>query len=287
MLRKSKVKTLQFDVQGVSNEGVISGVLNYFGNKDHAGDVTLKGAFRHSIKMIEESGRYLVMLWQHDPDKPIGVWKNLRETARGLEGDGYINLDTALGREAYALAKQGALSGISIGYWVIEEEYDSKTKTNYLKELELRETSLVTFPCNELARIEEVKKMKLNEKGLPSQEELKSFLTSYGAAEELAMAIVAKYLPDYVSPEEEAQRKAAAQEEIKSTLEGLCEKHGLSLKEALDAIEGVDQVRDADVLAKENEEEEPEDDKPEDEQKEQPTDESGEKSDSLDDFFTK
>lgn len=105
---------------------------------------------------------------------------------------------------------------------------------------------------------------------------------SYGAAEELAMAIVAKYLPDYVSPEEEAQRKAAAQEEIKSTLEGLCEKHGLSLKEALDAIEGVDRVRDADVLAKENEEEEPED-----EQKEQPTDEPDEKSDSLDDFFTK
>ncbi|HFQ4926334.1 TPA: HK97 family phage prohead protease [Vibrio vulnificus] len=281
MLKKSKVKTLQFEVQGVSNEGVISGVLNYFGNKDHAGDVTLKGAFKHSIKTIEESGRYLVMLWQHDPDKPIGVWKNLRETARGLEGDGHINLETALGREAYALAKQGALSGISIGYWVIEEEYDSKTKTNYLKELELRETSLVTFPCNELARIEEVKKMTLNEKGLPSQEELKSFLVNCGAAEEVAVAIVAKYLPDYVSPEE-AQRKAKAQEEIKSTLQGLCEKHGLSLKEALDAIEGVDQVRDANVLAKENEDEEPEN-----EQKEQPTDESEEKFDSLDAFFTK
>lgn len=36
MLKKSKVKTLQFDVDELSNEGVISGVLNYFGNKDHA-----------------------------------------------------------------------------------------------------------------------------------------------------------------------------------------------------------------------------------------------------------
>ncbi|MCR9513239.1 HK97 family phage prohead protease [Vibrio alginolyticus] len=282
MLKKSKVKTLQFDVDELSNEGVISGVLNYFGNKDHAGDITLKGAFKHSIKVIEESGRHLVMLWQHDPEKPIGIWKNLRETSRGLEGEGHINLETELGREAYALAKQGALSGISIGYWVIDEEYDSKTKTNYLKELELRETSLVTFPCNELARIEEVKKMKLDEKGLPSDEELKSFLVSCGTSEELAMAIVAKYMPDYVSPEEEAQRKAEAKEEVKTTLESLCEKHGLSLKEALDAIEGVDEVRDSDVIAKEEQEDEEQEQK-----EEEPEEDAEEKSDSLDDFFTK
>lgn len=63
MLRKSKVKIFQFDVQGVSNEGVILGVFNYFGNKDYVGDVIFKGVFKYSIKMIEESGCYLVMLW--------------------------------------------------------------------------------------------------------------------------------------------------------------------------------------------------------------------------------
>ncbi|HCM1516422.1 TPA: HK97 family phage prohead protease [Vibrio parahaemolyticus] len=286
MLMKEKKKTLHFNAKSVSDEGVISGVLNYFGNKDHAGDVTLKGAFKNSIKSIMESGRDLVMLWQHDPNKPIGVWKNLRETARGLEGDGYINLDTTLGREAYALAKQGALSGLSIGYWVIDEEYDRTTKTNYLKEIELRETSLVTFPCNEQARIDEVKKLKLNQKGLPTVEDLKSHLVSSGLEAEVAEAICSKYMPDYVDPEEAERLKEAAKEEVKTTVSDLMATHGLTLKEVVAAIEGGDEPRNTDNDTKEEEEEE-EEVKKEDQEQEEEDPEEGQKTQTLDDFFSK
>ncbi|MCV5335235.1 hypothetical protein OFD71_43850, partial [Escherichia coli] len=77
------------------------------------------------------------------------------------------------------------------------------------------------------------------------------------------------------------QRKAEAKEEVKTTLESLCEKHGLSLKEALDAIEGVDEVRDSDVIAKDEQEDEEQEQK-----EEEPEEDAEEKSDSLDDFFT-
>ncbi|EPO2258101.1 HK97 family phage prohead protease [Vibrio parahaemolyticus] len=235
---KHLVKTLQFNAETLTSEGVVSGVLNHFNNKDHAGDVTLKGAFLKSIAALEKSGRFLVMLWQHDPTKPIGVWKNLRETERGLEGDGYINLDVELGREAYALAKQGALTGISIGYWVVDEHYDPTTGINYLKEVELRETSLVTFPCNEHSRIDEVKHMKLNKKGLPTVDALKEHLLGSGMDKDMVEAVVAKYMPDYVSPEEQEAAKAAALEEINK----LAEEHGLEIKVADKVTETTDKV---------------------------------------------
>ena len=157
-------KQLAFKAESISDLGVVSGVLNAFGNKDYANDITVKGAFSKSLVQLKSDGRELVMLWQHDHSVPIGIWKNLKETSRGLEGDGHINLDVQQGREAYSLAKQGALSGISIGYHVIDEEYDYKSTTNYLKEVSLIETSLVTFPANDLSRVEEVK-LNLKNKG--------------------------------------------------------------------------------------------------------------------------
>ncbi|KAB0285651.1 HK97 family phage prohead protease [Vibrio fortis] len=279
-MKKEGKKTLSFDTKSINDEGVISGVLNYFGNKDHAGDVTLKGAFKNSIKSIQESGRELVMLWQHDPDKPIGVWKNLRETSRGLEGDGYINLDTVQGKEAYSLAKQGALSGLSIGYWVLDEEYDRPTKTNYLKEIELRETSLVTFPCNEQARIDEVKNLKLNPKGLPSVDDLKEHLLQGGLEEAVVDSICAKYMPDYTDPEEEARLKEAERVKNIEKVVALLEHGGLTVKDIADAIEASDPNVTTDEGTKEEEETEEVESKEGEEEPE-------EKSTSLDDFFSK
>jgi len=210
-------KAITCDSKSITEQGVLSGILNHFDNKDYAGDITQKGAFTVSLKQITDSGRDLVLLWQHDQTQPIGVWKNLRETARGLEGEAHLNLDVAQGKEAYALAKQGALSGFSIGYYVVNESYDAKTKANLLHEVSLLETSLVTFPCNDLSRTEEVK-MKLKNNVLPTVDELKSFLQTQGVSESDTNMICAKYLPEYIDPEEalrlRAEAKQAAQEQV-------------------------------------------------------------------------
>ena len=49
------------------------------------------------------------MLWQHKTrEQVIGVWDDATETDQGLYVKGRI-LDTALGNDAYTLAKAGAI----------------------------------------------------------------------------------------------------------------------------------------------------------------------------------
>lgn len=269
---RTKSNQVSFDIKQVSEQGVVMGILNHFGNKDHANDVTLKGAFHKTLMTLKETGRDLVVLWQHDPTKPIGVWKNLRETERGLEGEAHLNLDVALAREAYALVKQGAVTGFSIGYYVVDEEYDRKTNTNYLKEVELQETSLVTFPCNDLSRTSEIK-MKLKGNALPTADELKSFLVENGLSDSDAARISAKYMPDYVDPEEQARLKAEAQAQV----DALIKEFGLK-------YETVDEEAEAE---KTTDDVKSEDDEPEEKADEEAEDELEEKSNAMDLFFTK
>jgi len=267
MMTIQKNKSIVFETKDISEQGIVSGVLNAFGNKDYAGDITMKGAFTKSLLEITKSGRDLVVLWQHKHDAPIGVWKNLRETERGLEGDAHLNLDVAQAKEALALAKQGALSGFSIGYYVIDESYDASAKANRLHEVSLLETSLVTFPCNDLSRTEGIK-MKLKDNTLPTVRELETLLKDTGFSNADAKFIVSKYMPDFVDPEEkarlEAEEKAAAQLEV----EALISKHGLKF-----------------MAEEEPEEEKGEEDEADEETKEEEPEYEEEKSNSLDAFF--
>ncbi|MGF1739458.1 HK97 family phage prohead protease [Photobacterium satsumensis] len=150
-----KNKSTDFCFKSLSDVGEISGYLNVFNVKDYAGDITLPGAFNASLQALK--GRKLPMLYQHKTDEPIGVWEELREDSHGLYAVGKLNLEVTRGREAYALAKQGALTGISIGYTVDDESYDRNQGANLLKVVTLKEASLVTFPANDESRVDDVK----------------------------------------------------------------------------------------------------------------------------------
>jgi hypothetical protein len=129
----------------------VEGWASTFGNKDAGSDIILPGAFTASLK-----NRMPKMLWQHDTNELIGLWTVAQETDRGLYVKGTF-ADTPRGNEAYTLAKMGALDSMSIGYSTLDYEWDPKTNTRTLKELELWEVSLVTFPMNEQATITNVK----------------------------------------------------------------------------------------------------------------------------------
>ena len=92
------------------------------------------------------------MLWQHDPAQPIGVWDEVREDLKGLWVSGRILTDVDRGREAAALIGAGAMDGLSIGYRTVTAEKDAKGR-RLLRELELWEVSLVTFPMLPEARV--------------------------------------------------------------------------------------------------------------------------------------
>lgn len=140
-----------------AEDGTIEGYGSVFGVRDSYDDVIAKGAFAGSIAEHKAAGTMPAMLWQHDADKPIGVWTEMSEDANGLRVKGRLALDTTLGKEAHALLKMGALNGLSIGFMSKQWAYDRETEVRTLTEIDLWEVSLVTFPANEKARVTNVK----------------------------------------------------------------------------------------------------------------------------------
>ncbi|WP_294636619.1 HK97 family phage prohead protease [uncultured Aquabacterium sp.] len=140
-----------------AEDGTVEGYGSVFGVRDSYDDVIAKGAFSGSIAEHKAAGTMPAMLWQHDAEKPIGVWTEMSEDANGLRVKGRLALDTTLGKEAHALLKMGALNGLSIGFMSKQWAYDRETEVRTLTEIDLWEVSLVTFPANEKARVTNVK----------------------------------------------------------------------------------------------------------------------------------
>ena len=81
----------------------------------------------------------------------------MAEDEHGLQVRGRLLIDdVALAREAWALLKAGAIGGMSIGYNIRQEEWDNN-RILHIKEIDLWEVSLVTFPANEQAGVTSIK----------------------------------------------------------------------------------------------------------------------------------
>lgn len=151
---KIKRIELPFDVKAVDSEAAsVEGYVSVFGVVDAYGDVIEPGAFKASLAKHSESGTAPAMLWQHNPDWPIGVWTSMEEDDHGLKMSGNL-ADTALGRDTSSLLRMKAITGASIGYVPKVWEIDKESGLRNLKEIDLWEASLVTFPANEEARVE-------------------------------------------------------------------------------------------------------------------------------------
>ncbi len=124
---------------------------------DAQGDVVERGAFRASLDAWRTKGRRPAMLWQHDPNQPIGLWTDLQEDAIGLRVEGRLLLTVQAGADAYERVKAGVCSGLSIGFQAIEARRDRKSGLRHLMRVNLWEISLVTFPANHDARVAAVK----------------------------------------------------------------------------------------------------------------------------------
>lgn len=156
-----------FEVKSLDDDGHIEGHGAVFGNVDFGFDRIEKGAFKEFLKSNDEP---VPMLWQHMSSEPIGVWDDLKEDSKGLYMAGQINLEVQKGREARSLTKQGAISGLSIGYRAVDYHYEDEVRV--LKKLELHETSLVTFPMNPAARVVSAKNMTRKELETELREQL-------------------------------------------------------------------------------------------------------------------
>lgn len=100
------------------------------------------------------------MFWQHNPSEVIGKWTEAKEDNQGLYLKGRVNMGVQRGREALALLKGGDIDGLSIGYRIKRYEADPDSGVWYLKELDLREVSVVSIGANDNATVTSVKSQK-------------------------------------------------------------------------------------------------------------------------------
>ncbi|MET3824568.1 HK97 family phage prohead protease [Sphingomonas sp. PvP055] len=143
-----------FEIKSLNDSGQIEGLLAGFGNVDSGGDRLIYGAFTKSLAARTTP---LPMLLHHDMKRPVGVWRDWQERAEGLHVKGSLTLASRDAQEAYALAKDGALTGLSIGWAKGRGNLDPSTGVRTIEEAELHEGSLVTFPMNEKTRVTSIK----------------------------------------------------------------------------------------------------------------------------------
>ncbi|MEY9196629.1 HK97 family phage prohead protease [Sinorhizobium fredii] len=141
-----KTKDFALQIKDLSDEGTFEGYGSVFGNVDSYGEKVMPGAFVASLAKHRREGSTVLMLWQHNPDEPIGVWEDLAEDSKGLWGKGRLIKEVQKARETHALMKAKAIGGLSIGYREVKVTPDGSVRN--LEELDLREISPVSFPAN-------------------------------------------------------------------------------------------------------------------------------------------
>lgn len=161
-MKKNKLKEFEVKFDDFAEEGevgIAKGYLSVFDIEDHVGDVVVKGAYTESLK----ENNPIPFLWMHNPEMPIGVI-HAKEDSYGLYVECKFYLNTELGREKYELSKanadNGLKSGLSIGYQVLDREYGAfreSEQVRFLKKINLREGSLVTWACLEAAFLTDIK----------------------------------------------------------------------------------------------------------------------------------
>lgn len=140
---------------GIDADGTVEGYASLFGVVDQARDMVMPGAFRETLRA--RGLRRIPMLFQHDPSEPVGIWLELREDYRGLYARGRLIPDVQRSRELFALLRNGAIDGLSIGFRTVQGRVDPKTRVRKLGVVDLWEISVVTFPLLAGARVHAVK----------------------------------------------------------------------------------------------------------------------------------
>jgi HK97 family phage prohead protease len=172
----------------VEPDGSFSGYASLFGRVDLGRDVVERGAFSRSL--AERGAAGVRMLFQHDPNQPIGAWTEIREDGRGLFVRGRLTPGVAKSREVLELMRGGALDGLSIGFRTVRARNEPSGVRRIL-EADLWEISVVTFPMLPGARVESIKGG--GARSLPTTREFERWLTrDAGLTRSDAQAVIAR-----------------------------------------------------------------------------------------------
>lgn len=144
VIAKAKINLLETkDEKGNSQDkGIIEAYVSIFDNVDLGGDKIIKGAFAESLKTKLPKG-----VWMHKWEEPIAKTLEAREDDNGLYIKGKLVLGVQRAKEAYELLKEGVVDEFSIGYRVLDDEWD-ENGNRILKKLRIYEWSPVLVGMN-------------------------------------------------------------------------------------------------------------------------------------------
>lgn len=134
---------------------------------DRHGDVVPSSVWE---KGIQNYLRNPVILAYHDHGQPIGRMVEHKSDSKGL----WIKARVSSAAKQFSLIKDGILSAFSIGFRVLDAEYNSAAEVFVIKELELVEISVVSVPANQNSLFE-------LSKAFNSPEEYKLFKEQFAA----------------------------------------------------------------------------------------------------------
>jgi HK97 family phage prohead protease len=171
-MRETVAVPFEVKFVGDAKTGELAGHGAVYANVDDGGDMFAPGAFALSLKKLQTAGRVPSMYMQHgailgaDP-RPVGKWLSITEDDKGLAVKGQlVGLDTETGKYNHALVKEGAMTGLSVGFRPIKVDYPKGATgpRRLIKEADLFEISIVDQPMNALARIGQVKAEEMTER---------------------------------------------------------------------------------------------------------------------------
>lgn len=109
---------------------------------DRAGDVVSASVWEKGLQNYLKNP---IILAQHDYDDPIGRMVEHKVDNTGL----WIKARISAAAEIFNLVKDGVLTAFSIGFRILDAEYNSVAEVFLIKEVELVEISVVSVPCNQ------------------------------------------------------------------------------------------------------------------------------------------
>jgi len=182
----------------------ISGYASTFGGEpDSYNDIIAPGAFSESVKMWAGNADPLPMLFNHDPNIPLGTWPTLFEDARGLRVEGEFTPDNDWARNVASSVRHRAVRGLSIGFRT-KNASQGQNGVRILEAVELHEVSVVTFPANRHAQVGGIKSDASAE--ITTLRDFEVLLRDLGWSRREAEAIAVKGFKTFLAARDEPER---------------------------------------------------------------------------------
>jgi len=142
---------------------------------DRAGDVVPSSVWEAGLKNYLKNP---IVLAYHDHDDPIGRVVEHKIDSTGL----WVKARISAAAEVFNLIKDNVLTAFSVGFRVLDAEYNAVTELFVIKELELVEISVVSVPCNQDTLFS-------LSKSFDNQEDYKTFKSQFAPKSESAKGL--------------------------------------------------------------------------------------------------